>query len=117
MTTEEEQPAPSGRRGKGYFLPGFIALLALLGLGLFVGAGDLEHPVPRTLDGTEIAAQISLGIQAAWHTVAPPQVTCPAKEPVRVGQQFDCTMSGHPPTTVQVREVDGRGRIEFYIPT
>ena len=112
MTTDD-RPAKTGRRGRGYFLPGFIALLALLGLGLFVGAGDLEHPAAHTLEGPVVASQIALAIQAEQNSVAAPRISCPAEEPVRVGRQFDCTMSGHPPQTVKVTEVDGRGRVSW----
>ena len=112
--TETEEPARAGRRGKGYFLPGLIALVALVGLGLLVaGAGDLEHPAARTLDGTAIASQIALAIQAEQNSVAAPHVTCPAHEPVRAGFQFDCTMPGHPSKAVLVTELDSRGRIRW----
>lgn len=106
-------PARTGRRGKGYFLPGVIALLALLGLGLFVGAGDLDHRAPTSLDGTAIASQISLAIQADQNSASAPSIICPAKEPVRAGLQFDCTLGGHPSKTVRVTEVDSRGRVQW----
>src|SRR5579875_2331816 len=56
-------PAPRARSRRGYFLPGAIALAALLLIGAAVGAGDLSHPSPRTLRGADVAAQISLGVQ------------------------------------------------------
>ena len=110
-----DQPpsAPSHRRGKGYFLPGTIALAALVGIGAFVGAGDLEHPAAKTLDGTLISSQIALGIQAQRNSVDAPQISCPPKEPVRQGFGFDCTMAGRPPVTVHVTELDSRGRISW----
>ena len=108
-----EAPARTGRNGKGYFLPGLIALVVLLGLGLFVGAGDLDHPAATSLDGTAIASQISLAIQAEQNSVSAPSVTCPAKEPVRAGFQFDCAMSGHPSKTVRVTEIDSRGQVRW----
>lgn len=113
-TVTPERPTPdSGRRGKGYFLPGTIALLALLGLGLFVGAGDLSHPAPRTLDGPTIAAQIALGIQTEESAAQAPTVSCPPVEPVREGLRFTCTAGSHSARTVYVTEVDGRGRVSW----
>lgn len=115
----EDRPAPprsSGRHGKGYFLPGFIALLALLIIGLSVGAGDLSHPAPKSLAGSDVASQISLGIQAEQNTHSPPGVTCPASEPVRQGLHFTCTLaaSGHTPArAISVTEVDSRGRLSW----
>jgi hypothetical protein len=105
-------PGPArGRRG--YFLPGVIALVALLGIGLLWGAGDLEHPAATNLAGPDVAAQISLGIQAQENATRPPSVSCPAKEPVHQGQTFDCTVAGSPPRLVHVTEVDGRGRLQW----
>lgn len=106
----------TGRRGKGYFLPGFIALAALLGIGLFVGAGDLQHPVPTALVGPDIASQIALGIQAQQNLARAPAVSCPAREPVHEGLRFQCTLaagSGGGSRTVYVTEVDGRGRVRW----
>ena len=116
MTMDTEPPAPpapAGRRGRGYFLPGLIALAALLALGLFVGAGDLEHPAPHRLDGTAIASQIALAIQVEQNSAAAPRVSCPPDEPVRAGFQFDCSMAGSPSRTVRVTEVDDRGQVRW----
>ncbi|HET9077857.1 MAG TPA: DUF4333 domain-containing protein [Acidimicrobiales bacterium] len=112
---EPDRRPPPARRRRGYFLPGAIALAALLLIGAAVGAGDLSHPAPRTLRGTDVAAQISLGVQAQQNDRVPPQVTCPRSEPVRAGYSFDCTLlAGHrPPVTVAVTEVDGRGRLHW----
>jgi hypothetical protein len=107
------EPARAGRKGKGYFLPGLIALAALVGLGLFVGAGDLDHGAPSRLDGTALASQIALAIQAERNSVAAPHVTCPASEPVRLNFRFDCTLSGGRPTVVHVTEVDRRGQVRW----
>lgn len=105
---------PSGRRGKGYFLPGGIALIALLAIGVvFVGAGDLQHPVPTELSGADIASQIALSIQAEQNARSLPAVTCPAQEPVRAGLPFRCSLAGPSARPVYVTEVDGRGRIRW----
>ncbi len=109
-------PPSAGRRGKGYFVPGFIALVALLAIGLFVGAGDLQHPAPTTLVGPDIASQIALGIQAQQNSDHVPSVACPAREPVRQGFRFQCTLAGRnggASRTVYVNEVDGRGRVRW----
>lgn len=125
MTTEETRRPAAGpadaaqgerpsRRGKGYFLPGAIALVALLAIGLFfVGGGDLEHPAATELTGSDIASQIALAIQAQENAPAAPSVTCPAREPVRQGRRFVCTLHGTPDRTVYVTEVDGRGRVRW----
>lgn len=108
--------APEGRRGRrGYFLPGAIALVALLAIGGAVGAGDLSHPLPRRLAGSDVASQISLGVQTAQNDPNPPRVRCPTSEPVRVGYRFHCSLipaSGQP-LDVTVTEVDGRGRLHW----
>ncbi len=103
----------AGRRGKGYFLPGFMALVALLGIGLFVGAGDLQHRPATTISGSDIASQIALGIQAQQDLGSAVQVNCPRQEPVRQGLTFQCTLAGHPQRTVHVTEVDDRGRVRW----
>lgn len=108
MTTEK-----TGRSKRGYFLPGSIALVALVALGLFVGAGDLSHPAPSTLVGSDIGAQIGLGIQTEENTASMPDVACPPKEPVRQGLRFTCMLRGRAPRTVYVTEVDGRGRVRW----
>lgn len=110
-------PAPAGgRRGRrGYFLPGAIALVALLVIGGAVGAGDLSHPAPRTLNGPDVASQIALGVQSEQNDQAPPRVDCPPTEPVRAGLRFDCVLvpASGGPVTVAVTEVDGRGRLHW----
>lgn len=103
----------SRRARRGYFLPGFIALVALLIIGLAVGAGDLEHPAATKLVGTDIAQQIALGIQSQQQSSRPPDVTCPATEPVRTGLRFECRVDGAAGRVIYVTEVDDRGRIRW----
>lgn len=108
--------ASSGRRGRrGYFLPGAIALAALLLIGGAIGAGDLVHPAPSRLRGPEIASQIALGVQVQQNSATAPHVTCPAVEPVRIGYHFDCTLvAGRgAPVTVAVTEFNGRGGLHW----
>ncbi|MDE3206032.1 MAG: DUF4333 domain-containing protein [Acidobacteriota bacterium] len=95
------------------FLPGVIALIALLLIGLLWGAGDLLHTADTTLAGPDTADQIALGIQAQQNLAQAPAVTCPAREPVRAGYTFDCTLVGHPPRTIHVTEIDARGEVRW----
>lgn len=108
--------ASGGRRGKrGYFLPGAIALAALLLIGGAIGAGDLVHPAPKKLRGPEVASQIALGVQVQQNRTSALRVTCPAVEPVRTGYHFDCTLDTGTgtPVTVTVTEFNGRGGLHW----
>jgi hypothetical protein len=112
-STTDGEPV-TRRHRKGYFLPGFIALVALLALGLFsTGGGDLQHPAATKLIGSDIASQIGLGIQVEQNSTTAPSVSCPAEEPVRQGLRFTCTMGATPSRTVYVTELDGRGQIRW----
>jgi hypothetical protein len=108
-----ERPAAPPRRRRGYFLPGFIALAVLVAIGVILGAGDLEHPATSNLTGSEVAAQIALGIQAQQNADRSPSVTCPPREPVRQGLTFRCTLDGPPPRPIYVTEIDGRGQVRW----
>ncbi len=113
-TAAVEAPPRRGRRG--YFLPGAIALAALLLIGVAVGAGDLSHPAPHTLRGPDVASQISLGVQAQQNSRTAPTVDCPASEPVKQGVTFRCALSTGPggaTRVVTVTEVDGRGNLRW----
>ncbi len=115
----ETAPATPARRRRGYFLPGAIALVALLVIGAAVGAGDLVHPTPHALNGSDVSSEIALGIQVQRNTRTPPKVSCPAREAVEKGLQFHCTLSTGPgaaPTVVTVTEVDGRGHLRWALP-
>ncbi len=108
-------PAAGSRRGRrGYFLPGAIALAALLLIGGAMGAGDLAHPAPKHLRGSDVASQIALGVQEQRNSTTLPKVTCPATEPVRTGYHFDCQLDGGgAPLTVTVTEFNGRGGLHW----
>jgi Domain of unknown function (DUF4333) len=109
-------PAPGRPARRGYFLPGVIALAVLVAIGLFVGAGDLNHRAPRTLDGADVASQIALALQVQQGSAGPPKVDCTGPQPVRAGWTFTCTVAGrHGPETVRVVEVDGRGSLRWAI--
>ena len=106
-------PRRAVRGRRGYFLPGIMALVALVVIGLLWGAGDLEHPAATSLTGSDVASQISLGIQTQEGSDRPPAVSCPRREPVRVGHSFDCRVAGSPPRIVHVSEIDGRGELRW----
>jgi hypothetical protein len=106
--------ATSSGRSRAYWVPAIVALVVLLAIGLFVGAGDLNHQPPKSLTGAEVADQIALAIQDQQHRTAPPPVRCPATEPVRAGWHFTCTeTSGGQSKTVRVVEIDGRGGLSW----
>jgi hypothetical protein len=116
MTTPAPAVAegPRGRRRRGYWIPGLIALAVLLGIGLAFGAGDLDHGGPNTLAGPEMDQDLARAIQASEGTPSPPTVHCPRSEPARAGLQFVCTVTGAGPTrTVHVTEIDGRGGLSW----
>ena len=104
-------------RRRGRWVPGIIALAALLAIGIVFGAGgDLTHPAPRTLAGRDVASQVALGIQSEKGLGQAPQLHCPASEPVRVGLTFECTAGGLPSkssATVEVTEIDNRGHLRW----
>ena len=111
---DETPVAPDGapvKKRRGYFIPGIIALVVLLVIGLVLGGGDLEHPAATTIYGSAIESQIANGIQDVRDTNATIDVACPAQEPVKQGLQFSCTATGAglENQTVYVVETDGRG--------
>ena len=104
----------AARRRRGYWIPGLIAMAVLLAIGLAFGAGDLDHGTLNTLPGTEVSQDIAQAIQAQDGTHVPPQVHCPASEPVRAGLQFTCTVTqGQTSRTVRVVETNGRGELSL----
>ena len=93
-----------------------IALVALLAIGFVVGAGgDLSHPPPKTLSGSDISVQLAMSIQALKSMSSPPKVTCPAHEPLEAGLGFRCYYDGGKP--IEVVETDNRGHLRWSLPT
>ena len=93
-----------------------IAKTVLAAIGLALGAGDLDHSSPTVLHGSDMAQQIALGIQVQQGTHAPPQVHCPASEPVRAGYRFVCTTAqAGVNRQIQVVEIDGRGHLRWQL--
>lgn len=107
------------RRRRGRWIPGLIALAALLAIGFIFGAGgDLTHPSPHVLSGRDVAGQIALGIQAEKRMASPPSVDCPSSEPIKAGLVFQCSVTGLPssPTgAVGVTEIDNRGHLRWQL--
>lgn len=101
---------------RGYFVPGLVALAALLGIGTALGAGDLSHRPPSSLAGPDVAEELALGIQAQAGAPSTPPVSCPRSEPVRAGATFTCTLGpwrGSGRRTVRVVEIDSRGHLRW----
>ncbi len=106
--------AAARRKRRGYFLPGTIALLALVGIGAALGAGDLSHPAGSHLDGRNVEEQITLALSAQGGPAHAATVTCPASEPLQQGLSFTCRVtdsSGR--QSVVVTEVDSRGGVRW----
>ena len=113
MTAAGPEGAP--RRKRARWIPGLIALAALLAIGFVVGAGgDLSHPAPRSLSGRDVSMQLATGIQAVESRSSPPAVTCPPSEPVRAGLKFQCSYDGGRP--IDVVEIDSRGHLRWSLP-
>lgn len=109
-----DPPLQQPPRRRGYWVPGLIALAALVLIGLILGAGDLSHPADRSINGDDIAQQISQGIQVQEKAASPPEVTCPGREPVHPGLAFECTSrSANGLQVVYVTEIDDRGEIRW----
>jgi hypothetical protein len=86
----------------------------LTAIGVAFGAGDLNHRRPAVIHGNDVAQEIALGIQAQEGTHGPPDVRCPATEPVRNAWQFTCVrQDGGRPVPIRVVEIDNRGRLRW----
>jgi hypothetical protein len=89
MPEEIGRPLP---RRRGYLVPGAIALVVLGVIALVIDVAGLQSHTPSTLVGTEIATDVSQAVQASQNLGSPPQVHCPAREPLRAGLVFECTL-------------------------
>jgi hypothetical protein len=100
--------AGAQRPKRGYFLPGAIAMTVLVGASVAFALVGLRTHYPDRLAGPEVAQNLAASIQAQSRRAeaAPPEVDCPAEEPVRPGLVFDCRMvrPGRPPATIRVTE-------------
>jgi Domain of unknown function (DUF4333) len=93
-----------------------MAMAFLLIIAVAVGAGDLDHSAPRSLQGPDIASQIALGIQTQQGTASAPDVHCPKKEPVRSGWQFACSVTrAGSSVPVEVVELNQHGQLSWHL--
>jgi len=93
-------------------------MAVLLLIAVAVGAGDLDHSAPHVLEGPDIAAQISLGIQSQEGAATAPAVHCPKSEPVRTGWKFECSaQQAGKSVPVQVVELDQHGQLSWRLGT
>lgn len=116
VTTDDEEAAVAPRKRRPYFIPGVIALVVLLAMGVALGAGDLSHPTSSKLDSSSVSQQLALAIQARDNAKSPPVVTCPAALPGRQGYRFTCKVQSRPGAAVRdiaVTEVDSRGDVTW----
>ena len=124
--SDQAASAPSGRQGadgppevlagrprparRGYLVPGLIALAVLALIAVVIDVVGLEHPTPRTLAGPDVATLIAQDMQTRTGASQPPQISCPASEPVRAGLRFACHLqSGRGSRTIEVRETSAQG--------
>ncbi|MGH9115861.1 MAG: hypothetical protein ACRDWW_08540 [Acidimicrobiales bacterium] len=105
------------RPGRGYFIPGVVALAALLAIGAGLGAGELTHAAPTELQGSVIASDIAAAVQTQSGSRTGPVVSCPS-EPVRQGLRFYCSIAGggERPAALEVTEVDSSGHLRWSLP-
>lgn len=108
--------APPARPRRGYWLPAIIAMIVLVGIGLAVGAGDLNHSSPKRLSGRDIEQQLALGIESQQGLSRLPMVSCPASEPSVQGHRFTCTLhKSRSQQTVYVVEVNSFGGLQWQL--
>jgi hypothetical protein len=108
-------------RRRGYLVPGAIALIVLAAIALVIDVAGLQSHTPHTLVGTEVATSISQILQenqtlkATQGEGSRPQVRCPAREPLRAGLVFDCSLlrPGRPAERIRVTEGSKGG--DFHI--
>lgn len=123
MAGTEEQPGPaaparaSRRKGRGYLVPGLIALAVLGVVAVVVNAAGLQHRDPTALAGPDVATRIAQSIQARNALPTPPQVRCPASTPVRGGLVFTCRLTAGPGRDITVTQTDGRGSYTWSVAT
>jgi hypothetical protein len=87
--TEITEPTPARR--STYLRSGVIALAVVVVIGVLINLLLLERHTGSTVDGQEIAQDISQAIQAKTGAARPPQVACPGSLP-SAQTTFDCTL-------------------------
>ncbi|MCU4184713.1 DUF4333 domain-containing protein [Acidiferrimicrobium sp. IK] len=108
--TPTHAPGRSRPARRGYLVPGLIALAVLAVLAVGIDLIGLRHPTPKALNGPDVATLIAQDMQTRTGASQPPQITCPASEPVRAGLEFDCRLhQAGGVRTIQVRETSAEG--------
>ncbi len=111
-------PGSRPRPKRGYLLPGTIALVVCAVIAIAIDVAGLQSHTPSSLPGRQVEAFISQGLQYAHPQASPPQVRCPADEPLRAGYAFDCVLvtAGRTPATIRVTETSARGTFRYAPP-
>ncbi len=110
--SSDAPPQTPGRRRRGYWLPGLIAMTFLVVVSVAFGLVGLESHVGRRLQGQVVAEDLALDLQSG---ATIPTVRCPSEEPRRAGLSFYCTerSPGRTPRTIQVTETAARGGFRY----
>ena len=97
-------------------MPGVIALAVVTLLAVVVSTAGLQHRSPRSLSGPNVATLISEDMQTRSGAHQPPDVRCPASEPVRRGTRFACRLRApHGEQRVDVTETDDQGSLSWRV--
>jgi hypothetical protein len=106
-------PGTRPRPKRGYLLPGTIALVVCAAIAVVIDLAGIQSHTPTTLAGHQIESLVSQSLQAQHPQRNPPQVRCPASEPLRAGLAFDCSLvqGGRPAGTIRVTELSGAGAL------
>jgi len=88
MTEVTEQPPA---RRSTYLRSGAVALGVVVVIGVLINFFLLQRHTGSTVDGHEIAQELSQAIQARTGVSTPPQVVCPSSLP-ESEPNFDCTL-------------------------
>jgi hypothetical protein len=113
--TADGRPKPK----RGYFIPGIIALVVCATIAVVIDLAGIQSHPPTTLTGHQVEAFVSQSLQATHPQRDPPQVRCPATEPLRSGITFDCSVirAGRPSSTIRVSETSRQGNLHFSSPS
>ena len=113
--TADGRPRPK----RGYFIPGIIALVVCAAIAIVIDLAGFQTHSPTTLSGHEVDSLVSQSLQATHPQRNPPQVRCPATEPLRAGLTFNCTLveNGRTSGTIHVTETTAQGTLHFSAPS
>jgi hypothetical protein len=113
-------PAAGGRPRpkRGYLLPGTIALVVCAAIATVIDVTGIQSHTPSSLPGSQVATFLSQSLQYTHPQATPPQVRCPADEPLRAGLSFRCVLvrPGHPDADILVTETSAHGTFRYQPP-